>query len=266
MAGIESELAPRPQAAVAVRRLWAWAWPGLPIPWPILLYLAVMWCQFLGMQLAGVENVQRASRPYSFYIHHIFDDPVRAAWSSLTAPFLAFTWPQAIYVTVIFVFIGTRVFRQFGTFWGIVLFFATSILGAVGAGLALHIIYPHISDWDLFRRAMYRSWGGGSVAGFGFAAIVAARSRHPWRYVGLVMLWEANVVFWELRSYTTALHNMAFWPTFIIFRWVIRGPLPSPRLLLRLRRTLPTSGPPSVATESAGAAAPGTDGAPAGRA
>ncbi len=248
MAGIEAFLRPRGSAAEAFRRLWAWASPGLPIPWPIVAYLGIMWTQFLGMQLAGVENVQRASRPYSFYIHHILDDPLRAAWSSITAPFLAFTWPQAIYVTVIFVFIGTRVFRLFGTFWGIALFFATSILGAVGAGLALHLIYPHISDWDLFRRAMYRSWGGGSVAGFGFAAIVAARSRYPWRYAGLVMLWEANVVFWELRSYTTALHNMAFWPTFFVFRWVIRGPLPPPRLPLGPRRTRPTQGPTSAAT------------------
>ncbi len=209
-------------------RVWAWAWPGLPIPWPILLYLTVMWTQFLGMQLAGVENVQRACRPVSFYIYHITEDPLRAAWSSLTAPFLAFTWPQAIYVTVIFVFIGTRVFRMFGNVWGVVLLFATSIVGAVGAGLALHVIYPEISDWDLFRRAMYRSWGGGSVAGFGFAGIVAARSRHPWRYLFLILFWEANVVFWELRQYTTALHNVALWTSFATFRWVIRGPLPRP--------------------------------------
>lgn len=230
MASIEAYERGRPSVVVAAQRLWEWAWPGLPIPWPVLVYLAIMWSQFLGMQLAGVENVQRASRPVSFYIHHISDDPLRAAWSSITAPFLAFTWPQAIYVSIIFMFIGTRVFRMFGNVWGIVLFFALSVLGAVGAGLALHAIYPHLSDWDLFRRAMYRSWGGGSVAGFGFAAIVAARSRHPWRYASLIMFWEANVVFWELRSYTTALHNMAFWPTFFLFRWCIRGPLPSPRV------------------------------------
>ncbi len=102
-------------------------------------------------------------------------------------------------------------------------FFGAGLAAALGAELLLHVIYPDRSGGAFFETAWERTWSGGSAGCFGLMGGLAARARRPWPLLGLFALWEINVEYWHLRSYTTVFHFIALGVEFLLMRYGVQG-------------------------------------------
>ncbi len=132
---------------------------------------------------------------------------------------------------------GSASRRGKGTLRTIALFFSTSLVGAVAAGLLLHLLYPDIWSSRLAELAWGRPWSGGSAGAFGLMGATAARAPVPWPLLALFVLWEANIVYWYLHEYTPAFHISALFAGFLLTRY-----------LLPARRATPSTAAPGVST------------------
>jgi hypothetical protein len=144
-----------------------------------------------------------------FYIPDLSEAPARALVSLITGPWLNVGTVQLVYVTVLLVLFGGYMESRDGSVRTASVFFATTFVAAVGAGAALHVIYPALIDNDSIRFSWERAWGGGSAGCYGILGARAARSRWPGLMLGVFASWEAFVWAVNLRSYTVAFHIIA---------------------------------------------------------
>ena len=204
-------------------------WARLPLASPfVLLYLALSWVLF-------VPAASRTNGKYAIdqvradaFLYHIPDlsrDVPRAARSLLTAPFLNHDSVQLIYVTILLLLFGVIFEAKEGTRTTVLLFFGTTLAGAIVAGVLLHVVYPEVLDTPLLARAWERTWSGGSAGCFGLMGALAARARSPWPLLGLFLVWELNVGWWYLRGYTPALHLTALLVGFLVMRYAVPRPV-----------------------------------------
>lgn len=194
-------------------------WRRLPRAAPfVLLYLAVSWMLFLPaaecVDGKYVINEGRV-RAFLFFIPDLGRNLPGALHTLVTAPFLNHDSVQLVYVTVLLLLFGLAFEANEGTRTTLAVFFGTTIAGAIGAGILLHALYPEAVDHPLLARAWDRTWSGGSAGCFGVMGAFAARARSPWLLLGLVVLWELNVAWWYLRSYTPAFHLTALLTGFL---------------------------------------------------
>ena len=197
------------------RAMW-WRAPFVP------LYLVASWLLF-------VPNAERTPGNYSIeqdrvdrFLYHIpdlTDDFFRALSTIVTAPWLNHNLVQLVYVTILLALFGVAYEAREGTARMVAIFFGTAFVGAVVAGLLLHLIYPEAWDTAFTRKAWNRTWSGGSAGAFGVMGAFAARARRPWPLLALFVLWEVNVVVWYLREYTPAFHLTALLTGFAVTRY-----------------------------------------------
>lgn len=197
-------------------------WARLPRATPfVLFYMAISWVLYL--PLADPENSYRTidHERVSGFVYHIpdlTDNLPRFLRSLLTAVFLNHNLVQLRYVTVLLLLFGLVFEAREGTGRTMLLFFGTTLAGAIVAGVLLHVLYPDIVDNAFFTRAWNRTWSGGSAACFGLMGGLAARARRPWLLLGLFVLWEVNVAWWYLHEYTPAFHLTALLVGFLVTR------------------------------------------------
>ena len=200
-------------------------WARLPLAAPFVLgYLVLSWVLF-------VPAASRTNGKYAIdqvradaFLYHIPDlsrDPLRAARSLLTAPFLNHDSVQLVYVTILLLLFGVIFEAKEGTRATVLLFFGTTLAGAIAGGILLHALYPEVLDTPLLARAWERTWSGGSAGCFGLMGALAARARSPWPLLGLFLVWELNVGWWYLRGYTPALHLTALLAGFLVTRYAV---------------------------------------------
>lgn len=144
--------------------------------------------------------------------------------SLFTAPFFNHNAVQLVYVILLLLLFGIPFEYHEGWWRTVLIFFATSFVGAVSAGLLLHFIYPNILASQFLEQDWERSWSGGSAGCFGIMGATAARAPVPWPMLLLVVAWEATVVAVYLREYTPAFHLSALVAGFLMARYVIRPP------------------------------------------
>ena len=186
------------------------------------LYLLASWLLF-------VPNAERTPGNYSIdqdrvdrFLYHIpdlSDDFWRALSTVATAPWLNHNLVQLVYVTILLLIFGVAFEAREGTARTVAVFFGTAFVGAVGAGVLLHLLYPEVWDSAFTRKAWERTWSGGSAGAFGVMGAFAARARRPWPLFALFVLWEVNVVVWYLREYTPAFHLTALVTGFLATRY-----------------------------------------------
>ena len=218
-------------------RCWP-AWRRLPRAAPfVLLYLVVSWALFipLAWQSGGSAIDQERVRVHLYAIPDLSVRPLAVLRALLTAPFLNHNNVQLVYVTVLLLAFGVTFEVREGTLRTALIFFATTWVGAIVAGVLLHALYPEPLDYDLLRRAWERTWSGGSAGCFGLLGAVAGRARRPLPLLLLFVLWELNVAVWYLKHYTPAFHLTALVAGFLATRHLLR----------------PTKRPPTRATQTA---------------
>ena len=203
-------------------------WPGwtrLPRAAPfVLLYLAVSWLLFVPAAERVPGNYvidQGRVRPFLYHIPDLSQDLPGAAGSLVTAPWLNHNAVQLVYVTVLLLMYGVIFEAKEGTRATVLLFFGTTLAGAIAGGILLHALYPEVLDTPLLARAWERTWSGGSAGCFGLMGALAARARSPWPLLGLFLVWELNVGWWYLRGYTPALHLTALLAGFLVTRYAV---------------------------------------------
>ena len=190
----------------------------------VLVYLAASWLLFLpaaerapGNYVIDTERL----RPLLYEIPDLSRDLPGFARSMLTAPWFNHNAVQLVYVTVLLLLFGLPFEAREGTARTVVLFFGTTLVAALVAGLLLHLLYPEVWSTPFAEHAWERSWSGGSAGSFGVMGALAARARVPWLLLALFTFWEVNVVWWYLREYTPAFHVTALLVGFLITRYAL---------------------------------------------
>lgn len=130
---------------------------------------------------------------------------------------------QLVYVLVLLGLFAVPFEIREGTKRTALVFWGTSVSASIAAGLLLHAIMAIGIDAAWADDAWGRLWAGGSAGAFGIMGALAARAKRPWLLMLLFFLWEVNVEYWFLKSYTVAFHLSAL---VIGFAWVRWGRLP----------------------------------------
>ena len=198
-------------------------WPGWRRVWRaapfVPAYLTVSWVLFLPAAKPAPGNVvidTERLRPFLFAIPDLTENPVRALTALATVPWLNHNLVQLAYVTVLLLLVGVPFEAREGTLRTVLLFFGTTLAGAVAAGALLHILYPEVWGGPFADRAWARTWSGGSAGAFGLIGATAARARVPWPMLALAVVWEASLVWLYLREYTPAFHLSALAVGFVV--------------------------------------------------
>ena len=187
-----------------------------------LVYLAASWALFVpaAKRSEGHYSIDEDRvAAYIFRIPDLSENRPRAVRSLATAPWLNHDDVQLVYVTLLLLLFGLRFEAREGTRTTVLLFFGTTLAGAVGAGSLLHLLYPGTADSGFLAHAWGRTWSGGSAGSFGVMGAMAARARRPWLLLGLFATWEVTVVTWYLRQYTPAFHLSALTTGFVAMRY-----------------------------------------------
>ncbi len=215
-----------------------WSGRTLRRPWHLTfapfvpIYLVVSWVVFFAMGPQPHESEILALTTDKLRDVWIFDhlyfrlpDLVEAPWlavsSIVTAPWVNIHLVQLVYVSLLLVIFGWIFEIREGTVRFIMVFFATSAIGAIIAGLLHWVLYPGILDTQLLRQAQGMLWTGGSAGAFGIMGAVAARARVWWALLGFFVVWELNVGWWYLESFTPAFHLSALMAGFLLTRFVL---------------------------------------------
>lgn len=198
------------------------AWHRVPLRAPATLgYLVLSWTLFLWLGEPGLRGWWGLDtvryEAWLYEIPELSRAPLDAAVSMVTAPLLNHDHIQLIYVTALLGLFGLPFELREGTARAAGLFAATSLAGALVAGVVLHGLYPAWPGVGVLEHAWERTWSGGSVGAFGLMGALSARARRPWLVFGFFVFWELNVGAWMLRSYTPMFHLTAlvtgFWMT-----------------------------------------------------
>jgi hypothetical protein len=195
-----------------------------------LLYLAASWALFLPMARPVPGNVVIDTdrlRPFLYEIPDLSGDRGGFLVSMLTATWLNHNLVQLAYVTLLLLLVGVPFEAHEGTTRTAIVFFGTTLAGALAAGLLLHLVYPGVLDTPFLAAAWTRTWSGGSAGAFGLMGATAARARRPLPILAVVVLWEASLVSVYLREYTPAFHLSALAVGFVLGRWVLRASPPA---------------------------------------
>jgi hypothetical protein len=216
-------------AAPTRRRLplhWRSGLRSLRLPRPaeapfVWLYLLVTWALFLALVRPQDGRVSIDKGPILHLLYAIPDlsgNPTGVLRSLVAAPLFNHNLLQLLYVTGLLLLFGATVERALGARSTALVFFGTTLVAAIGAGVLLHLIYPDLSDRPIFVRAWEKSWCGGSAGCFGLMGALASRDARPWRLLGYFAAWELVVLVVYLRNYTSAFHLIALATGFLVAR------------------------------------------------
>ena len=205
-------------------RLWC-GWKRLPVTIPfVVAYIVIAWGLFIpaAERRGGLYWIDEdAVGHLLFRIPHLTDDPPRAFRSIVTGPWINHDSLQLIYVTALLLIFGIVFEVREGTLRLVLIFFGTSFVAALVAGVLLHLVYPHLWDTRLFEVAWNRYWTGGSAGCFGLLGAVAARARRPELLLAVFVVWECAVWWIILRNYASAFHLSAMAAGFLATRWLL---------------------------------------------
>ena len=208
-----------------------------------LLYVIVMWALFLPLAHQGDGKYDIDLEKVSPFVYRIPDlsvDFPRAARALATAPFLNHDSVQLVYITILVLLFGVIFEAREGSRRTALFFVVGLVSGAFGAGILLHLLYPEITSAPMYAYAWERTWSGGSAGCFGVIGALAARSRRPWLFLGLAVLWDLNwpylrvlasgsggpqfdLVWWHVpHSFTSAFHLIALAVGYVVARFWLR--------------------------------------------
>ncbi len=187
---------------------------GRAIPLVVPVYLLAAWPAFL---LTHENAWVHANLGYR--IPDLTGAPLRALGTFVTAPLFNHAWDQLIYATVLLVLFGLFTEWQVGIRRTAIAFVSTQLAAAMVAGTALHLIYPAISDADLFEEAWNRTYTGASAGAVGLYGLFATRRRWPLAFLLAFVTWELAVWWVYLENYTPAFHLTALFTGFCLGTW-----------------------------------------------
>lgn len=204
-------------------------WWRLPAAAPfLLLYLAASWALFLPVAQPvsgerGFYSLPSGFREaWTYAIPDLTQDVGHFVLTWFTAPLLNHDLIQLVYVTFLLLVVGLAFEIKEGWRRAALVFVASGFVGGVVAGVLLHILYPAVSTHPILETAWERTWSGGSAGAFGLMGAFAARARNPWFFLAIFAVWEINVGYWFLRSYTPAFHLTALATGFLVTRFALK--------------------------------------------
>jgi hypothetical protein len=160
--------------------------------------------------------------PLSFFayeIPHLVTNVPKTVLNFGTAIWINSHPVQLAYVLVLLALFAIPFEVREGTKRTAFVFWGTSIAASIVAGALLHVLFAVGVDVWWAEDARRRLWAGGSVGAFGVMGALAARARSPWLLLVLFVVWEVNVEYWFLKSYTMAFHLAALVIGFAWVRW-----------------------------------------------
>lgn len=211
-----------------------WPWHGLaaargsaPVatfPATLVYALGTSGLFLLFVLLYGRSKEAVPRSVYAFFVFEIpqlTEDPLRALVNVITSVWPSYHWIQLVYVLGLLAIFGVAFERREGSRRAILIFYASSVGGALLAALLLHLLRSTV-DAAWIERAWNDAWTGGSSGAFGLMGAVAARAARPWPLLAAYLLWEINVEWFHLRNYTPVFHLFALAIGFLLARYVLR--------------------------------------------
>lgn len=211
-----------------------WPWHGLPAPrhpspvagFPATLVYALgtssLFLLYVRLYARAKEAVPRPL--YEFFVFEIPQltaDPLRAFVNVFTSVWPSYHWIQLAYVLGLLAIFGVAFERREGSRRAILVFYASSVGGALLGALLLHVLRSTM-DAAWIDSAWNDQWTGGSCGAFGLMGAVAARARNPWPLLALYLVWEINVEWFHLRNYTPVFHLFSLAIGFVLARYVLK--------------------------------------------
>lgn len=197
----------------------------------LLVFAAGAWLQ--GRSAVPVADVVLSFGPwdvplafFAYEIPHLFTNVPKTLFNFVTAIWINQHPVQLVYVLTLLTLFGVPFEIREGTKRAALVFWGTSVAGAIAAGLLLHAIVASGVEAAWVDDAWDNLWGGGSAGAFGVMGALAARAKRPWLLLLLFFVWEANVEYWFLKSYTVAFHLSALAIGFAWMRWGFDGEEP----------------------------------------
>lgn len=203
--GFLSAYLPWRDADGAAQPLPARWWLRLPAHFLYAAVTSVLFFAFGGDEGRIPESVREA---FVYRIPRLLTNIPQTLLNFLTAEWINYKTVQIVYVLVLLALFGVWFEIREGTRRAVAVFYGTSILSGIIAGLLLLGI-NHGWDAAWIDRAWNQPWSGGSAGAFGLMGALAARARKPWLLLMIFTVWEINVGAWFLRSYTPAFHLSA---------------------------------------------------------
>ncbi len=202
-----------PRAPAPARRLY--------VPVVIPVFLAVSWALYFLMAEPASGPLAGEMDRFLYRVPDLTENPLRMLGTLMTAPFLNHATDQIVYATALLIVFGLSVEARCGPLVTAALLFGTTVTAALAAGVLLHIIYPDISDAEMFSRAWGRTYGGASAGAVGlngvFSATFRPRGQRRWTWLALAVFatWELSVWWLYLQNYTPFFHLTALLAGFL---------------------------------------------------
>lgn len=188
----------------------------------LLAYLVLSWVLFLPFAVpvsgdSGFYSLPAGFRSeWTYAIPDLTRDAAHVFVTFFTAPMLNHDLIQLVYVTFLLLAFGVVFEIKEGWRRALLVFLGGGFVGALVAGILLTLLHPNV-DHPLLEEAWARTWSGGSAGAFALMGAFAARAQRPWLFLSIFAVWEINVGYWFLRSYTPAFHLTAlafgYWVT-----------------------------------------------------
>lgn len=231
-------------------------WARMPASVVYLLVTTILYGVWVLVYDTRIENVP--SLLVTIFVHEIpelFTNIPRTLVNFALGPWFNYHPVQLLYVYILLLLFGIWFEIREGTRRAVLVFFLSSIISAILAGALLHAL---AATWDAawIDREMGRLWAGGSAGAFGLMGAYAARAKRPWPLLLLFVLWEVNVEYWHLKSYTPAFHFIALAAGFVLVRYFLppkQGP-GGPAEAVRPPPQRPESAPTTPESGSGGSA------------
>lgn len=196
-------------------------WARMPAHLVYLFVTTVLFGVWVVVYDRRIENVP--SLLVTVFVHEIpqlFTNIPRTLVNFALGPWFNYHPVQLLYVYILLLLFGVWFEIREGTARAVLVFYLTSIAAAVLAGALLHAMAATF-DADWIDREMGRLWAGGSAGAFGLMGGYAARAKRPWPLLLIFVVWEVNVEFWHLKSYTPAFHFIALAVGFVLVRYFL---------------------------------------------
>ncbi len=213
------------------RRPWPSDWwrrfPGVLAysSFAVLLFVVQAW--MAGRSQVPLRDVVLSFGPwevplsfFAFEIPHLFTNVPKTLLNFGTAIWINGHPVQLVYVLVLLALFAVAFEIREGTKRTALVFWGTSVAGSIVAGVILHVLVGLGLEAAWIDTAWGRLWAGGSAGAFGIMGAFAARARKPWLLMLIFIVWELNVEYWFLKSYTVAFHLSALAIGFAWVRWV----------------------------------------------
>lgn len=181
-------------------------------------FLLIAWPTFLLLVRSDGWIPGDVQANVGFVVSMWESDAARAAVVSHIGIVVQHSWPQMIYVTILFLAAGVAYELREGSLRALLVFYGATLTGVaiLTTVVLLGPVVPGVSP--LSQHAAAVSWSGASVGCFGLLGALAATARNPWPLLLTILLFEVTVELALIPTLALVMHGAGFAFGFVVSR------------------------------------------------